>query len=106
MGSLMQGKEDDGRYYLNHELMANDLSDCERIPYSPYFIEQPTADKKETRQTQQEQHLVECHIIITETEHTDMRINYENHGKSSHRINILYPILSHSNAKIQKNSKL
>ena len=58
-------------------------------------LKQPTADKEETRQTKQEEHGIEAQQGIAETEMADMRIDDENHRKSSHRINVFYPLFCH-----------
>ena len=62
---------------------------------SSHRFKQPTTDKEETRQTKQEEHGIEAQQGIAETEMADMRIDDENHRKSSHRINILYPLFDH-----------
>jgi hypothetical protein len=50
--ALMQGKEDDSRDNLYHELFGYYLPGCSHIPYSSYLVEQPAADKEETGQSQ------------------------------------------------------
>ena len=93
---LMKGKEDKGRDYLHHEFIVDDLLNSCLIPYPGRLVKQPATDHKETRHTQQEQHIIKGNEIFFETEHTDMRVNYENHRESPHRINILYPFLYHT----------
>ena len=61
ISTFMQGKENKSWDYLHHKLIAHDL-----------LHGQPTTDKEETWHTQQEQHIVECHEIIIETENTNM----------------------------------
>ena len=95
ISTFMQGKENKGRHYLRHKLIANELLHGRLIPDTCRLIEQPTTNKEETRHTQQEQHIIECHEIILETENTNMRINDENHSKSPHSINVFNSFLCH-----------
>ena len=66
-------------------------------------LKQPTADKEETRQTKQEEHGIEAQQGIAETEMADMRIDDENHRKSSHRINVFNSLCSHFDCKNTQN---
>ena len=59
------------------------------------WFEQPTANHKETRQSEEDKHGIIPHPWIPQTEMTNMRKHHENHCKSSHRINVFYPLLSH-----------
>ena len=102
ISTFMQGKEKKGRDNLYHKLIANDLLHSWLIPNACRLIEQPAADKEETRHTQQEQHIVECHEIILETENTNMGINDENHSESPHSINVFNSFLCHFRCKDKK----
>ena len=72
ISTFMQGKENKSWDYLHHKLIAHDLLHGRLIPNACRLIKQPTTDKEETWHTQQEQHIVECHEIIIETENTNM----------------------------------
>ena len=68
------------------------------------WIEQPTTDKEETRQAEEEKHLIIAHRPITKAHATDMREYNENHGKSSHRIDVFYPLFTHYGCKFTEKS--
>ena len=52
ISTFMQGKENKGRDYLYHKLIANDLLHGRLIPDTCRLIEQPATNKEETRHTQ------------------------------------------------------
>ena len=60
-----------------------------------YRLKQPSTNHKETRQTEEDKHRITTHSRISQTEMANMRKNNENHSKSSHRINVFYPMLTH-----------
>ena len=102
IGAFMECQENKGGNYLYHELIADHLLYCQSIPHATRLIKQPAADKEETRHTQEEQHIVECHEIFFEAKNADMRIDDENHGESSHRINVFNSFLCHFRSKDKK----
>jgi len=68
------------------------------------WIKQPTADKEETRQTEQEKHIIIAHPLVAQTHATYMREDNKNHGESSHRINVFYSLFTHSGCKYTEKS--
>ena len=60
-----------------------------------YRFKQPSTYHKEARQTEEDKHRITTHSRISQTEMANMRKNNENHSKSSHRINVFYPLLTH-----------
>ena len=60
-----------------------------------YRFKQPSTNHKETRQTEEYKHSITAHSRITQTEMANMRKHNENHSKSSHHINVFYPLLTH-----------
>ena len=73
--------------------------DGDTIPLAIRIFKQPATDKEETRQTEQEKNIIPPHPHISQAKTTNMRIDNENHGKSSHRINIFYPLFGHYDCK-------
>ena len=69
------------------------------VPLAICLFEQPAADKEEARQSEQKEHIIPAHPHISQTKTANMRIDHENHGKPSHRINIFYPLLCHNACK-------
>lgn len=68
------------------------------------WVKQPTTDKKETRQTEQKEHIIIAHRHISQTHTTDMREYHENHGESPHRIDVFYPLFTHYGCKFTEKS--
>ena len=93
-GSQKQEKEKSGQQ-LNHRLMTN------HFPERPFGdrLEQPAANHEETGQAKEVEDTIEPHKRTIQAEIADMGINHEDHRKSSHRINICYPLLCHINCK-------
>jgi len=60
-----------------------------------YRFKQPSTNHKETRQTKEYKHSITAHPRIPQTEMAHMRKHNENHSKSSHCINVFYPLLTH-----------
>ena len=60
-----------------------------------YRFKQPSTNPKETWQTEEYKHRITSHPGITQTEMAHMCKHNENHSKSSHRINVFYPLLTH-----------
>ena len=60
-----------------------------------YRFKQPSTNHKETRQTEKYKHSITPHSGIAQTEMANMCKYNENHSKSSHRINVFYPLLTH-----------
>ena len=73
--------------------------DRDIIPLTIRLFKQPATDKEETRQTKQKKHIIPTRPHISQTKIAYMRINHENHRKSSHRINIFYPLFGHYDCK-------
>ena len=67
-----------------------------------YRLEQPSANHKKTWQTKENKHRIIAHSRITQTEMAHMRKHYENHRKSSHRINVFNSLFCHILCKITK----
>ena len=65
------------------------------VPLATCLFKQPTADKEEAGQPKQEKHIIPTHPHVSQTKAANMRIDDENHRKSSHRINIFYPLFGH-----------
>ena len=79
------------------------LNNClERIP--GYRFEQPATQHEKTRKTEEDKNSIIAHSVISKTEMADMRKHYENHGESSHRIDVFYPLLCHYGCKITEKS--
>jgi len=90
-------KENDSGHYLHLEL----VDDCLR--HRPtHTVEQPTADKEETRQAKQEEHIVPPHPLIAEAIVADVGIDHKDHRESPHGIDVFYPLLTHYECKITK----
>lgn len=68
------------------------------------WFEQPSADHKETGQSKEEEHAIKSHQRSIHAKITDMSIDYENHRKSSHRINVCYPLFGHLRCKNKEKS--
>jgi len=64
-----------------------------------YRLKKPAANHEEARQTKKNKHSIVSHLGIPKAEMTDMRKHYENHRKSSHRIDVFYPLLCHNLCK-------
>ena len=79
--------------------MTDYIFDSHTIPLSPNLIKQPATDKEETRQTEDEKHIIPPHRPVTQTIAADVRIHHENHRESPHRIDVFYPLCSHINGK-------
>ena len=96
-GSQKQ-EEDKGGQQLDHRLMTN------HFPERPSGdrLEQPAANHEETGQAKEVEDTIEPHKRTIQAEIADMGINHEDHRKSSHRIDVFYPLFSHSTAKLQK----
>ena len=60
-----------------------------------YRLKQPSTNHKETRQTKEYKNHITPHSGISQTEMANMRKYNENHSKSSHRINVFNPLLTH-----------
>lgn len=73
--------------------------DRDIIPLTISLFKQPSADKEETGQTEQEKNIIPPHPHISQAKTANMRIDNENHGKSPHRINIFYPLFGHYDCK-------
>ena len=80
-----------GGQQLHHRFMFGNL--FERT--LGYRLEQPATNHKKTRQSKEYKHRIIAHPRITQTEMAHMRKHYENHRKSSHRINVFNPLFSH-----------
>lgn len=93
-----QKQEYKSRYDLYHKLLTGDLK--ERATTDRF--KQPSANQKETRQAKQEEDGIKSQQRVTKTKMANMRIYYENHSKSSHRINVLYPVRRHYDCKNNK----
>ena len=93
-------KKDKSRQQLNHRLVTNDL--LERT--TGYRFEQPTANHKEARQSEEVEDAIISHQRGIHAEITDMSIDYENHRKSSHCVNICYTLLCHFICKSKEKS--
>ena len=73
--------------------------DGDTNPLTIGLFKQPSADKEEAGQSKQKKHIIPPHPHISQAKTTNMRIDNENHGKSSHRINIFYPLFGHYDCK-------
>lgn len=93
-----QQQKDERRHDLYHELMT-DI--CQKWSLSNRF-EQPSADKEETGQSEQEKRGIEPQKRVAQAEMADMRIDHEDHRESTHRINVFYPLPSHILCKSTK----
>ena len=90
-------QENESWQQLNHRLMSGYGFD--RIQGNR--LKQPATQHEETRKTKKDKNRIIAHSGISETEMTDMREDDENHRKSSHRIDVCYPLFRHSTAKVQ-----
>ncbi len=79
--------------------MLDGIPDGYAIPLTPRLLKQPTTDKEETRQSEQEEHIVPSHPLIPQAIVADMRIDHENHRESPHCVNITYSLLCHDACK-------
>jgi hypothetical protein len=91
-------EEYQGGQQLDHRLMTN------YFPERPSGnrLEQPATNHEETGQTKEVEDTVEPHQRAIQAEIADMSIDHENHGESPHCVNVFYPLLCHSTAKLQK----
>jgi hypothetical protein len=96
-GSQKQ-EEDKGGQQLDHRLMTN------HFPERSFSdrLEQPATNHEETGQTKEIEDTVKPHQRAIQAEIADMSIDHEDHRESPHRINVFYPLLCHSTAKLQK----
>ena len=96
-----QQQKNKGWQQLHHRLMANHFFEG---PMGD-GLEQPATNHKETRQSEEVKHTIESHQRTIHTEITDMSIEYENHCKSSHRIDVFYPLFRHFMGKGTEKSR-
>ena len=92
-------QENESRHNLYHKLLVSNLTEWTTTDR----LEQPTAQHKETRQTEENKNAVISHSGISQAEMAHMRKNHENHCESSHRIDICYSLLLH--LRLQKYRK-
>ena len=90
-------EEDDRGHYLHLELADDRLSHR-----PPHAVEQPSADEEEARQAEEEEHIVPPHPLVAKTIVADVGIDHKDHRESPHGIDVLYPLLTHSDCKITK----
>ena len=91
-------KKDKGGKQLDHRLMTYHFPER---PSGDRF-EQPAANHEETGQAKEVEDTVKPHQRAVQAEIADMSIDHENHRESPHRVNVFYPLLCHSTAKLQK----
>ena len=75
------------------------MSDSHLIPYAAGLLEKPAADEEETRQTEEEEHTVEAHRLVTKAIAADRRIDHEYHRQSAHGVNVFYTLSLHCACK-------
>ena len=71
------------------------------VPLATCLFKQPTAYKEEAGQPKQEKHIIPTHPHVSQTKAANMRIDDENHRKSSHRININPWLFEYKNVPLQ-----
>jgi hypothetical protein len=94
-----QKQENESWHNLHHKLLVSYLTEWATTDR----LEQPTAQHKETRQTEENKHRIIAHSGISQAEMANMCKNYEDHCESSHRIDICYSLLLH--LRLQKYRK-
>ena len=72
------------------------------IPLAADILKQPPANKEKTWQTEQKEHIVPPHPLVTQAVIADMRIDHENHRKSSHRIDVFYPAICYKHLLLKR----
>ena len=75
------------------------MPDSHLIPYTAGLLEKPAADEEEARQTEEEEHAVKSHRLVTEAIAADMRIDHEYHRQSAHGVNVFYTLFLHCECK-------
>lgn len=85
--------------------MSHNSPDNSGTPLPPWLLKKPSANEEETWQAKEKKHIVEPHRPAAQAIVANMRINNENHRKSPHCIDILYPPILHCLCKNTEKSR-